>query len=289
MANNEKHAQNVCHACKSRKKACDKRLPACGFCASRRLQCRYFVSAPKSRGRRSYHPGKNFVLLGSLSPPITTSQAPTWPLQLPSLASQGHQSSTSHTDIHAPREPLENSLHQQAQYYLRLNKLTHDELLGHYFDASHNWLPIISQNRLGREALQYREQQGVPPPADFTVLILAMLLIVLPTLEPTLQQPHVSHELLYAATKTAFSQVQVSMCTSLRLIQAILLITVREYQCIRPEAAYVSLTTGAGLARIAKIGIRSMRTTECACNPGESGWEEAETENVAWAIPILER
>ena len=282
------HSQNVCHACRLRKKACDKVLPACGFCASRGRHCRYDSSAPTTNFWRFNHPGDHFATLSFPPPLSTTSQVQTLPLQLPSPESQDDPICKGQTDAQADSEPLERLLHQQARYYLELSKLTCDELIDHYFDAFHNWLPIVSPDRLRREAVQYREDQCVPP-ADFTVLLLAMLLIVLPTLEPTLQQPQISHELLYAATKTAFSQVQVSLRTSLRLIQAILLITVREYQCTRPEAAYISLSTGAGLARIAKIGIRSIRSGKFACNPCVGEWEKAEKENVAWAIPILER
>ena len=283
-----KRAQNVCHACMLRKKACDKALPACGFCASRQLLCRYDISAPKSKDRRAYHPGRHFVSLQSPSPPSVSPQAKGMMRQLPSPESQ-----IDHTPIHSSSlyvlpQSVEESLNQLAQHFTELTKLTYDNIIDRYFQAFHKWLPAVSPDSFRREASRYREE-GRLPPADFTVLILAMLLMVLPALDPSLRPPRASQEFLYTATKSAFSQAQAAICTSLRLVQAALLIALREYTSVRPEAACISMMTCAGLAQVLGIGITSVRTTRDAQQTSDSRLEKMEIENLAWAIAVLER
>ena len=283
-----KRAQSVCHACMLRKKACDKALPACGFCASRRLHCRYDISAPKSKGRRMYNPGRHFVPLQSPSPPSVSPQPKTVTRQLPSPESQ-----QDHTPVHLPSlyvfpQSVDESLNQLAQHFTELTKLTCDNIIDRYFQTFHKWLPVVSPDSFRREASRYREE-GRLPPADFTVLLLAMLLIILPALNPSLRPPRASQELLYTITKSAFSQAQASICTSPRLVQAALLIALREYTCVRPEVAYISMMTCAGLARVVGIGMTSVRTTRDAQKRSDSRLEETERENLAWAIAMLER
>jgi hypothetical protein len=283
-----KRAQNVCHACMLRKKACDKALPACGFCASRRLLCRYDISAPKSKDRRAYNPGRHFVPLQSLSPPSVSPEAKAMTRQLPSPESQKDHTPIHHSTLYVLPQSVEESLNQLAQHFTELTKLTYDNIIDRYFQTFHKWLPVVSPDSFRREASRYREE-GRLPPADFTVLLLAMLLIVLPALDPSLRPPCASQEFLYTTTKSAISQAQASICTSLRLVQAALLIALREYTSIRPEAAYISLMTCAGLARVLGIGITSVRTTRDAQKTSDSRLEEMERENLAWAIAMLER
>lgn len=283
-----KRAQNVCHACMLRKKACDKVLPACGFCASRRLHCRYDISVPKSKGRRIYNPGRHFVPLQYPSPPSVSPQAKTVTRQPPFPGSQQDHTPVHHSSLYVFPQSVEESLNRLAQHFTELTKLTCDNIIDRYFQASHKWLPVVSPDSFRQEASRYREE-GRLPPADFTVLLLAMLLIILPALDPSLRPLRASQELLYTTTKSAFSQAQASICTSLRLVQAALLIALREYTCVRPEAAYISMMTCAGLARVVGIGITSVRTTRDAQKKSDSRLEEMERENLTWAIAMLER
>ncbi|EXJ86814.1 hypothetical protein A1O3_03768 [Capronia epimyces CBS 606.96] len=251
-------ARNVCHACMLRKKACDKILPTCGFCASHQRLCRYDLSQPKSRVHRASNPGRYFVPLRSPSPTLTPTR--------PSTLCVSPQS-------------VDESLNQLAQHYTQLTKLTYDSIIDHYFRAFHKWLPALSPDSLRRDASRYREE-GRLPPADFTVLLLTMLLNILPTLDPSLRPPRASQEILYTTTKSALSQAQASLCTSLRLVQAALLIALREYASLRPETAYISMMTCAGLARVMGIKIPSV---------SDSRLEAKERENLAWSIAMLER
>lgn len=277
-----KRAQNVCHACMLRKKRCNKALPACGFCASRQLLCRYDISAPKSKGRRTYNPGRHFVPLRSPSPQSISSQAKTVTRQLPF---QQDHNPIHHSSLYLFPQSAEESLDQLAQQF---SNLTSDDIVDRFFHAFHKWLPVVSPDSFCREASRYREE-GRLPPADFKVLVLAMLLSIFPTLDPSLRSPRASQELLYMTTKSAFSQAQASICTSLRLAQAALLIALCEYTSVRPEAAYISTMTCAGLARVMGIRTVSVRTTRDARKTNDSRLEEMERENLSWTIAMLER
>lgn len=288
-------SRNVCYACKVRKTACDKALPACGFCASRRLLCRYDISASlKSPGRRRYNPGRHFVplQLQSPSPPLNVvpPKAKSVTPQLLSPGSQqGHIPPLHHSSLSGfLQQSVEESLNQLIQHFAEITELTCDGIVDHYFQVFHRWLPIGSADSIRKEASRYREEERLPP-ADFTVFLLAMLLMILPTVSPSTRPPRTSQALLYRATKSAFSQAQASIGTSLRLVQAALLITQREYVCVRPEAAYISMMTCIGLARVEEMRITSVSTTRGAQKTNGSRMEEMEKKDLAWAIAILER
>jgi len=283
-----KRARNVCHACMLRKKACDKALPACGFCTSRQLLCRYDILAPETKDWRTYHPGRHFVPLQSQSPPSVSPQAKVMAQQLPSPEKQHLPTPIHYSSLRVLPQSVEESLHQLTQHFTELTKLTYDDIVDRFFQVFHTWLPIVSPDSFRQEASRYREE-GCLPPAGFTVVLLAMLLIVLPTLDPPLRLPRARQEFLYTTTKSAISQAQASICTSLRLVQAALLMAVREYTCVRPEAAYISMMTCAGLARVLGIEITSVRTTRDAQYTRDSRLERMERDNVAWAIAMLER
>ena len=286
---NTKRAQNVCHACMLRKKACDKALPACGFCARSLLLCRYDTARSKSKGRRTYNPGRHFVPLQSASPlpPSLSPQAETVTRQLPSHRSQEAHHPVHHSSLYIFPQSVEESLNRLVQHFIELTKLTCDNIIDHYFETFQRWLPVVSPVSFRWEASRYRE--GRLPPADFTVLLLAMLLMIIPTLDPSLRPPRASQELLYMTTKSALSQAQASICTSLRLVQTALLIALREYTCVRPEVGYISMMTCVGLARVMGIRITLVRTTTDRLKPSHSQSEDMEREKLAWAIAMLER
>lgn len=293
---NAQRAQNVCRACMLRKKTCDKALPACAFCTSRQLLCRYDLSAPniKSKKWRAYNPGRHFVPLQSPSPPSVSPQATgskATMRQLPSPESPKDHAPTSsihHSGLYVLPQSVDESLNQLAQHLTELTKLTYDSIIDRYFKAFDKQLPVVSPDSFRQEASRYREE-GRLPPADFTVLLLTMLLMVFPALDPSLRTSRASQESLYTTIKSAFSQAQASICTSLRLVQAALLIALREYTSVRPEAAYISMMTCAGMARVLGIGITSGRTTRDAQKKSDSLLENMEKEKLAWAVAMLER
>jgi hypothetical protein len=264
-------APNVCQSCKLRKKTCDKALPACAFCSSHHLPCNYDIST--SKGKRKYYPGKYFVPLRSPSPPKRPN-----PLEQKDLQ---HIAFPNSSLLIFP-QTVDTLLNELAQHFLELTKLTCDGIIDQYFQTTHKWLPVLSCDSLRLEASLY--QEGSLPPADFSVLLLAMLLSILPTLDPALRPAHAVQERLYTSTKSAFCQAQASICTSLRLVQAMLLIALREYTCVRPDAAYVSVITCTGLIRV--LAIRTRRDAQTTC---EAGLENIERNNLTWAMSMFER
>lgn len=283
-----KRAGNVCHACMSRKKACDKALPACGFCFSRQLHCRYDISVQKSHSRRRYNPGRHFVAIPSPSPPSVSDPGRGISRPLRSLVSGQDDTHTRWSSLYTvPQASLEDSLNRVAQSLINSTNFTYDGIVERYFAGFHTSFPIISPGTLRREASLYREE-GRLPSADFTVLLVAILLILSPPIKHSLLAPGVTREILYTTAKTAFFQAQASITTSLRLVQAAVLITLREYTGGRADAAYVSIMTCLGMARISGITTAMLRTRDVETE-GDFRVDTLERENVTWAIAMLER
>lgn len=262
-------APNVCRACVSRKKACDKAFPACGFCTSRKLSCQYDSSVSKTKGRPRYL-GKQFIPFQNLSIPTTPVTLHSWP-----------------EEAVVPTESVDETLYQQLQHFLNVAKATPDQVVNGYLQTFGTWLPIVSFDLFLRETLQYQAQTHVPH-ADFTVLLLAMFLAVFPTLGPSFPSQNETERHLYTATKAACAQAQASLFKSLWLLQASLLIALREYMGVRPEAAYVSIMTCAGLARITAVDIAAVGSTSAPTNLAEMHLREFK-KNAMAVIPMLER
>lgn len=143
--------------------------------------------------------------LQSLSPPSVSPQAKAITRQLPSPESQKDHTPIHHSSLYVVPQSLEESLNQPTQRFTELTKLTYDNIVDRYSQAFHRWLPVVSPDSLRRETSRYREE-GRLSPADFTGLLLAMLLIVLPALDPSLRPPRACQGSLYRATTSAFSQ-----------------------------------------------------------------------------------
>ena len=269
---NMKCAQNVCYACMNRKKACDKALPACGFCANRQLYCRYDVPALKRNGRKRHNPGRHFVALRSPSPPTVSASHESLPRTLPLPGG------TTHASVDA-------SLHQLAESLLDATNLEFDGATKRYFTAFHASFPIVSPDSFCEEAARYQKERRIPP-ADFTVLRLAIVLMTLSATKASFST-HITQESFYMSTKAAFAQAQASMATSLRLVQAALLLSLREYLSTRTSVAYTSMMTCVGMARLLGTTAKTIKTTrELEANFRA---DMLEKENVAWAIAMLER
>jgi hypothetical protein len=275
-----KQAQSVCSVCSARKKGCDKALPACSFCSKRGLLCQYDVTAVERRGRRLYNPGRNFVAL--------------------------HTENTGHSDVnsHDDRErkpsllsvvfsaglPLEISIDQQVQYVIQLANLSRDDISERYFQSFHQWLPIVSPDLFYEAEHRYRVKSNHAPPADFSILLLAMCLIItIPKLEDNSKPHHLSQDFLYTTVKLLFSQTQANICKSLPLVQAQLIIAMCEYACARRDAAYISITTCTAMARL--LSLNKISPGRCEDDITNRGIKlaEMERENITWGIVMLER
>jgi Fungal specific transcription factor domain/Fungal Zn(2)-Cys(6) binuclear cluster domain len=264
-----KHAACVCRACNVRKKACDKTLPACSSCTKRNLSCRYEITA---RARRA-HPGRLFVALDVLGSSGPETGQPAQQRYLPA--------------VHSPDS--DKSLSQQVLDIISVANLTPKDISERYFQTSHERCPVISPNLFNQRASKYRRAGGSMP-VDFSFLLLTMHLVNMLSnpCHPS-QLSGFSREQLYIKTKSLFAQAQATICTSLSLIQALLLIATSEYVCLRLEAAYISMTTCAGLARVLGLGKGTLRTSEDVRGNDGVDLVQIERENVVWAIAMTER
>jgi hypothetical protein len=279
MAEN-KQAQNVCYACNSLKKACDKGLPACNFCTKRGLLCRYDYMALERRGHRRYNPGRNFVALQTedANPSDSTSRFASGEKLLPLsfLCSAG--------------QSLEEIVNQHIQHVIQLANLRRDDIGKRYFQTFHQWIPVVSPDLFHEIEYEYQGRIGHTPPADFSILLLAMCLIIsLPNLGDTSKALPLCRESLYTLVKSLFSQVQAFIPTSLPLVQAQLIIAMCEYACARGKAAYISMTTCIGLARLLGLGKPSMNSFRDQIPNHGIKLVDIERENVRWGIAMLER
>lgn len=155
-----------------------------------------------------------------------------------------------------------------------------EEIIVRYFRGVHTWLPIISRRRF-RE--RYRHFQ-TSPTADFSVLLLAMRLIIQhPSIDPAADQ---DREFLYLATKTLFAQVQTFIPSSLFLVQAAVILGHYEHGHGLIEAAYVTIGTGARMACA-----MNMHNKQCSNQiQGSDSWvEDEEVLCTWWGLMILDR
>ncbi|KAH8696745.1 hypothetical protein BGW36DRAFT_298399 [Talaromyces proteolyticus] len=264
------HAQYVCHACNARKKACDKKLPACGFCSARNLDCEYDEKTSKKKGfLRKYNPGRKFVTI----PPRQSTDPPGQWLLLPTTTQSVDEL------VHTHALCLIGSMESPSQGPSEL-----------YFRTFHQWYPIISP-----EAFQHVEssccRRNCIPPADFSILLLSMCMITsLPNQkQPFLLSSYFNCGVVYTTTKSLFALVQATRCKSVRLTQAGFLIAACEYTCAHPETAYISLNTC--LALMDFQGSQTQFSNTCAVERGTNGVRSISTDesNMVKAVATLER
>ncbi|KAK9366994.1 hypothetical protein V1509DRAFT_201313 [Lipomyces kononenkoae] len=273
-----RRAPRVCAACKARKKACDKQLPACGRCARRGLTCRYDTLT-----------GTGPVEMDS---PWTVYTAPDVNVARynPCVASTvwsppPHQSnllfrSPSSTD----RTSLDNMLEQRIHRLLLHSSLSVDVITERYFRSVHKYLPVVSPYLLDAATSQFKR---ATPRADFSLLLLCMgLLVVRPSVATTQVDESTSIELLYRTVKTIFGHVQAVICASTSLVQAALLICAYEYVSGQ-DAAYITIGTCARMAHT--LGINCDPTQRLGLLNDVSSLRLLEQWNVWWAVVILER
>lgn len=169
-------ASQVCKTCKARKKACDKILPSCSYCTKRSLECRY------DRVPDSSIEG---VSVGSISDLLSCGTGPA----------------------------LDGVVNLQVCHLIHRTGISLDQLASRYFRYFHQWLPIISPATFRETATRY--QHGVPP-ADFSMLLLSMYIIVTRPTDRSIA-PHkdaVQPRDLYHTAKIFLSHVQARLCAS---------------------------------------------------------------------------
>ncbi|KAF2166162.1 hypothetical protein M409DRAFT_55037 [Zasmidium cellare ATCC 36951] len=242
-------ASQVCNNCKTRKKGCDKQLPTCGYCSKRGLECRY-DRTPDSRPEGAS--------VGSIADLLSCSTGPA----------------------------LDGVVNLQVCHAIHRTGISIDELTSRFFHYFHQWLPIISPATFRETAAKY--QHGVPP-ADFSMLLLSMYVIVLRPIDGSLVAPKddIQPKDLYHTAKVFLSHVQTRLCASILLVQATILIAEYEYVCGKPGGAYVSLGLALRMGYVLELQ-HSVMPDSLHKGP-HLQHSRAEQRNLWWGIVVMER
>lgn len=265
-------ALQVCTACKSRKKACDKLLPVCGYCSKRNLRCVYRAVDDEAQ------------MSGNSEAPalvLSTRARRSWTAYNTSRRRSSISPSLSLTGGHDGLKYILNSHVQRSSQDigLPLNKISEQ-----YFSTFHNWLPIICP-------ISFNELQSklIIPPADFSILTLAICLVMAcPPLPPSRELASDGPDQLCVFVKMLLAQAQAELPASIHLLQASVLLAAYEYACARPEAAYISLGSCTSMAQILGLDChtsgKAARTLSDRSRP-----VTREALNIWWGIVILQR
>lgn len=253
-------APRVCAICKSRKKGCDKVRPRCGYCTQRGLICLYEDTAP---------PEIRCGLLGS-NELWSTSPFPSNTFQSLNLS--------------YPPMTIENTLRHEVSKIFKTTERAFSEVCDQYFRSFHRWLPVVSYDLLMENTTMYVDKC---PPADFSLLVLAMYLVTLDPSDDSRTQI-TPPQTLYLDLRMSFMRVQILITASTRLIQTGLLLAAYDYACGRPHAAYISIGTCVRMASILGIDRYNRLNEPMNGNPA-TGIRPLETQNMYWAMIMLER
>ncbi|OHW95869.1 fungal specific transcription factor [Colletotrichum incanum] len=262
------HAAQVCVACKTRKKKCDKLLPRCG----RGLNCQSGTPG----GRRK--PGHGDPA------PYQTGPA------LHGLLS-----------VQAGISESETNLYLQIRHIIQNTGLFVDKASACYFEGFHRYLPFISRARFHEDLITV----GTTPSAGYSALLLSICLInTCPRLArhsevgTNSRVPH--RQLLYVTIKSLFVQIQAAYPPSISFLQACVLLAVYEYAEDKADEAFASVASCIRLAYRMRLHLhhrpflqspkdlnaltsRGLNPKPYSCNFTK------ETVNTWWAIVICER
>ncbi|KIW11562.1 hypothetical protein PV08_10863 [Exophiala spinifera] len=263
-------ASRACRLCRTRKKACDKKLPECGYCIQRGLTCVYGDDSHSTSAEKAA------IFVGSVL--AMRSSIPIWlagDLSPSTMQSQSPGLYNSHQGVQDPAMSLAKAVHAQVDHIIRAANISSDYIQERYFRHFHPRLQIL-EPRLFQEAIE--QECGVPAP-DVTILLLAMYLI---TLEPP-------NDTIYITLRTIFTAVQTSIRTSIALIQASLLISCYEYTHGWLDAAYISVGACVRMGRLIGINrLQGSRDDESLKSDTRETLKLVESWNLWWGITILE-
>jgi hypothetical protein len=278
-----RRAPQVCNTCKVRKKRCDKEIPTCGYCAERHLGCSYQTSLQT----RSTGGGVHGTTIWQLPYMSTIASNHT---THPSTDNVGPGSTLPTTSLYGflqrrPRIELGEVLYYEVSHVIESAGLSLHEIGRRLFDGFHRWLPIISPHLFWKATAEYRLSNSK---ADFSVLLLAICLVVLGPTFSGQQQHSICLKSLYMTIRSYFAQVQAHRAISISLLQAGLLIAAYEYALQRPDTAYVSIGMCVKMSALVDINhSKSCRNAEQM--DVESKYQVLEERNILWGIVLLER
>ncbi|KAF1939492.1 hypothetical protein EJ02DRAFT_456896 [Clathrospora elynae] len=260
-------ASQVCFTCKGRKKKCDKKMPQCGYCEQKDIDCCYDYGGESDL----YQP-----VMGISDSTLQYSsrkdlQATAWETD-----HSYHQSSkilTQAIPITSLLDPVTLGATLSLEV-MRIIQASHQSTNGigtRYFKGIHLWVPFFCPNRFQKDVVQFQ----TVPTAEFSLLLLCICLITYDP--PQHQPPPVGRDALYLQAKTLFTHIQVLRRPSNQLIQAGIFISMYEYAHGRPDSALASIDIYARMAH--KAGLHQ--------KPERPGWSDGW--NTWWAIRIFER
>lgn len=209
-------AFRVCATCKTRKKACDKCLPKCGYCNKRNLTCIYY----EEEGEHYPGPVSNYStdLFNSVK-------------QMTAMT-------------------VDDLVYDQLRQVMSLTGLSIPRIIDEFFQGVYTVFPVISAESPLWAALSVYEREGVIS-ADVALVVLSMYLLTMRSVDgKEEQQATTSVEEVYITTKKLLSHVQALRTSSIYLVQASLLLAAFEYACCRPYAAYVSIGACSRMAMV---------------------------------------
>ncbi|KAL3491672.1 hypothetical protein BJX62DRAFT_225039 [Aspergillus germanicus] len=272
--------KHACETCKTRKKKCNKGIPACSYCILKDLECRYVPLRP----RRVFATPST----GDSSHTATYREgvgAETVYPQTQSDTARPQVAASRYTIYRPPLESLDDA-HFEVQRIIQLTGEFVDDLTSLYFRTLHVHLPIISRVRFQRSILA----AGSTPTADTSLLLLTICLnSYIPNSDRRVQEGRgvagITRQRLYLSTKALLAQVHGSMQQpSVPLIQASLLLALYEYASGKAD---IALATVAACARIAYAA--GIHTTRRVNVDATARLEAQEAWNTWWGILVCER
>lgn len=209
-------ARHACKICRTRKKACDKRLPACEYCSHRQITCSYEWASAAGNfdyGRELFTPARPNPINDDLDQLVFAYVC----------------------DVH------------------KIIGLPLLSALERYLSGPHKWLPILHPDLVLSEVAAISSST---PPADFSILLLAICLLAVPSGRSSyLVRTHIRSSQFYPTLKRLFLHVQLSLCASKALVQAGLLMSAYEFASGRLAMASISISGCARMAYTCNIDI----------------------------------
>ncbi|CAH0046480.1 unnamed protein product [Clonostachys solani] len=253
-------ASQACTACRRLKRKCSRDIPSCVLCQRLGKYCEYPISASDDSSSVRVHALHHKLLRG-----------PDHPFPHAFFLDQ---------DLHAPLRTMQ--LAQSVQPELKLHvsqylSVDSPTLYSDYHVKVHTWLPMLSRKRLLDQGVESSEKTDACHP-------LLLLCMELCTAECG-GSPAEFH--LYTAAKSLCSAVEQAGYLSLRLVQALVLITFYEACHGLQPAAYLTVSRAARVGSL--VGLYASRYSSNLFQQVSTWTASEEARRTWWAIFVLDR
>ncbi|PTB65834.1 hypothetical protein BBK36DRAFT_1202882 [Trichoderma citrinoviride] len=295
-------ADNVCLACRRKKKKCDKALPGCLQCkrafnlysgslcwlvvalahkSRLHLQCIYedTESVPVIEEFRQLR--KKLKLFEEMLIPGTSrvSNPPTRPAVDLSPPDTADEPSVTGCDLLSRLEALASKLNVGEEVYQLLQSHP-GEIYGAsqiYFDNIHKWMPIMSQKLFYRRLTEFSKTRR----PDFALLLLSIVLCIHCPASGTTQEP------LYRAVRSTFWSLNATIDASLEMVQAGVLLSCYEYGFGMYKECYKTIGLCVRMGQL--MGIQDEKPPSDELQFSDEWIRIAERCNLWWALVIRDR